>query len=108
MRNLVAATFAILLLVPSCETAAEQMPAELLGEWCPVKTDPEGLPATVWRYKEKGRTHPPHDDICLTFTRGGFERQDVDCKLVKITTDPTTRVHRMQFRCEGKPPGGRS
>jgi hypothetical protein len=101
MTRILIITIASLALVASVGAALAQqqrMPAELVGEWCIVGTDPaqQNLP-------QMSRPGACRDsDGWMTVTRDGYRAHEMGCKLLNSTMDGATRVHRMRYRCEGE------
>jgi hypothetical protein len=95
-------TIASLALVGSVVAAAQvqRMPAELLGEWCVVATDPlqstQNLPA-MYRPGSCRDT-----DGWMTVTLDGYRAHEMGCKLLNSALDEATRIYRMQYSCDGE------
>jgi hypothetical protein len=90
MSSTLIITIASLALVVSVDSAAAQqqrMPAELVGEWCGVATDPalgnlpEELPA-MYRPGDCRDT-----DGWMTITQDGYRAHEMGCKLLNATMD---------------------
>jgi hypothetical protein len=95
-------TIALTLLASTAPAAAQQrMPAEFVGKWCPVPMESEDFPA-ILIYVRGTKCHHPDSDSFLTVTPSGYRAHEEHCALVKSTLDPSTRIYRMRFRCEGE------
>jgi hypothetical protein len=99
--TLATSTIAALTLLASTAAAQAQqrMPAELAGQWCPVprESDQKDFPVIYGRGKKCFDS-----DSWMTVTPSGYRAHEEDCKLLKVTTDSATRVHRMRFQCSGE------
>jgi hypothetical protein len=98
---------ALALVASTVPAAAQQrMPREVVGKWCIVPPDTEALNRLPkdfpTLYERSTRCHHRDSDTYLTITSDGYRGHEITCKLLKVTTDSTTRVHRMRFRCEGE------